>query len=416
MRVDPGFLSHSVLLRIEGFDRQKLLSTCMAQGILLKDIRFEEELSMTLRVTREDFPRLKKAAGNRYRITVLSEKGFRPFFLRMFVRRSTVAGLLLFTALMFYQAAFISEVQIYGYEHLQEAEIRQVLAEHGICEGARKNKDLDGVEAAMYSRFDNLSWIGIEYSGNMASVQIVENKPVPERKDPSQYTHVVADKAGYIEKIIPRNGLRAVEDGTYVKPGDVVITGLMPIVDKTFENREGGFRPVHGEGEVWARILYRFTYYQERFELIRKETGRHLYGISLQLGDFTLDSSDLLWPYDSAVREDKTVFQFVRPLPFSLSVSKVSEVELYKRERSEKEINQLAKAESRQAAKENIPENAQILNNSLKFSPKENIIEVSIALHALEEIGKEQPFSYTPTDSAIKEDTGGTTAFGQSIE
>lgn len=416
MRIDADFLKYSVRLRIEGFEQQKLLSACLKQKILVREVRFENEISMTLLISNLDLERLKKTAGSKYRITVLKEKGAKPTLRRMFARKSTIVGLILFAALMFYQNSFVSEIQIYGYEHLQESEIRQALEAAGLYEGASKKVNLNTVEATMYTSLDNLSWIGIKYIGNMAEVTLVEGSEAEKKPLETQPANVTAKKEGYIEKVVPRQGLQAVEKGTYVKPGDVVISGLLPIYDTTYQRGEGLSRAVHAEGEVWARVLYRFQYYQDRYELIKKETGRHFYGVSLQFGDFHWDSSDLFWPYDSAVREDRKIVKLVRPLPIKLSVTRLSEVELYKRERTKPEIEKLAKAQSREAAKENIPEKAQIINNSLKFSDKENIIEVTIMLHALEEIGKEESFDYTPTGPGIEEGTGGSTAFGESTE
>ena len=89
---------------------------------------------------------------------------------------------------------------------------------------------------------------------------------------------------------------------------------------------------------------------------------------------------------------------------------------MYRKERGEKEIGRAAEAQSRSVVKENLPEKAQIIKNSLKFSAKENIIEVIIMLHSLEEIGKEQNFEppAAVSGAAIQGDTGGTAAFGES--
>ncbi|WP_130863559.1 sporulation protein YqfD [Bacilliculturomica massiliensis] len=416
MRIDADFLKHSVRLRVEGFEQQKLLSACLSRHILVKDIRFENEISMTLRISRRDVAQFKKTAGSRYRITVLAEVGARPVAGRLFAKKSTILGLVVFAALLFYQSSFVSEIRIYGYEINQESEVRAALEEAGLYEGASKSVDLNDVEAQMYGKLDNLSWIGIKYIGNMAEVTMVEGSSAPEKMPVGGPANVVADKAGYIEKVIPRVGQQAVEKGTYVNPGDVVITGLLPVSDTTYKQGENVMRAVRAEGEVWARILYRFTRYQERYEIIRRETGRSFYGVSLQIGDLKLDTGDCFWPYKAADREERQIFRCIRPFPVRFAVTKQSEVELFRRERTEDEIRKLAAAQSREAAKENIPENTQILNNSLKFTDKENIIEVTIMLHALEEIGKEQSFEFNTTGSGIGQGTGGTTAFGESTE
>ena len=54
--------------------------------------------------------------------------------------------------------------------------------------------------------------------------------------------------------------------------------------------------------------------------------------------------------------------------------------------------------------KEKIPENLQILNKSLKFSPGENIIGVAIMLETLEKIGIEKEIIIgNPTDRGTED-------------
>ncbi len=417
MKNKGSFFAYTKVIRVEGFEQQKLLSQCLKKKVVLRRVRFENDLSMTMELRNEDWDTFLGIVKRRYRVTILRENGYKPFILRALQRKSTLVGVLLFLSILIYQASFISEIRVQGYERIEEATIRQALKEVGFYEGCKKNVDINEIKTQMFQKLDNISWIGIKYNGSMAEVTIVEGTREIQPIDASTPVHIAAAKDGYIEKVIAREGIVQTQKGAFVKKGDIVISGELPIVDKAYANRseEELIRYVHANGEVKARILYRFPCYQEKYSLIKKKTGKEFYGVSINFGTFHFDTTKWIWPYNSSVYEERQIVKAVRPIPFKLSLIKLSEVELYRKERSEEEIRQLAKLQVRRFQKENIAENAQIINNSLKFEAKENIIEVTVMLHALEEIGYEVPIVKTKPETEGQEAEGGMNPIGEPI-
>ncbi|NLY70237.1 MAG: sporulation protein YqfD [Clostridiales bacterium] len=381
---------HYITVLVEGFDPQKLLSLCLKEGIALWNIHIRSDLEMTLKLEAKDWKKFMRLKGNRYRVTILSEKGIKPLLKRAFSNKTALIGVALFIFLIYFQSLFISEIRIYGYKSYTEREIREKLKYAGLYEGCSKSIDLDKVEIDMYKQFEDLSWIGIELKGNLAEVTIVEGtKPIP-IVDKEQPCHIVAAKEGYIEKTIAREGKGVVEKGDFVREGDLLITGMIPIEDKTYtqDPENPGYRYVHADGEVYAKTIYRFVYYQEKEELHKDLTGREMPGFSIRIGDLTFNSADIFRPFNSAIYEETVLINTVRPFPIEFATNKQKEVKLRKQTRDHKDIEKRAKQQLREAIKEYIPESAQILNNSLKFSEEENIIEVVIMVEALEDIGK----------------------------
>lgn len=395
------FFEHRMRVKVEGFDQQRILTQLLSAGIALRRIQVISEIEMDLDLKAYDWDRFRKILGSRCRITVLQEQGMTPLFRRLLARRATLAGLLLFGVMLIYQNSFVSEIQIHGYESLKESDIRQSLREAGLYEGCPKSVDLNHIEALMYGKLDNISYIGIKYTGNMAKVTVVEGTGEPERVDLSTPCHIVADQEGYLERIIPKEGVPVKEKGMYVKPGDIVISGVVPVEDRT--NGTISYRNVHADGEVYGRTLYRRTCYQPRKELIKVPTGKKTWGLSLETDGHEWSTSEAFWRYDTSLLEKKRLIHVPAPFSFQLSLTCATEVELYRRDRSEKEIQALGETQAREIIRKEIPDSAQILKKSLKFSPEENIIEVSIMLEALEQIGKPQIFNGTATGSAIAE-------------
>ena len=107
-------------------------------------------LESTAEVEEDDFDGLKAAAGHSYKVTVLKEGGVIPFFRSLRANVLTVAGAFLLGAFLFYQSLFIAEVRIDGYKSISEERIRDVIAETGLYEGARRQESYETLKSALY--------------------------------------------------------------------------------------------------------------------------------------------------------------------------------------------------------------------------------------------------------------------------
>lgn len=409
---------HYKTIRVEGFDLHRLLTLCLKERIALSNIRIRGDLEMTMRLAATDWQRFLKLTGNRYRITVMAEKGVKPLLKRVFRKKSILIGVALFVLLVYYQSCFVSEIRVYGFERLTEREIRENLKLAGLYEGCSKSIDLNQVEIKMFRQIADISWIGITLKGNLAEVTVIEGTEPITAVDVNQPCHIVATKEGYIVKSIAREGKELVTQGDFVNVGDVLISGILPIEDKTYRQDPGKAteRYVHAKGEVYAKIVYRYTYYQEKEELKKEKTGKNIPGFSLTIGNFTFNTARIFWPYDSAIYEERLVFDFLRPIPIRFGINRQSEVELSKQLRSQQSIEKRGKQQIREAMKENIPESAQILNKSLKFYAEENIMMVIIMIDALEEIGEEQTFIPADKGKPVEAPEEGTVPIGESTD
>lgn len=387
-----SYLKHYMKIMVEGFDQQKLLNECITSGIILREIRLKSEIEMTMILTEWNYQRLLKLARNRYRITILYERGYRPLLLKIFNKKSTIAGLILFALIFYYQGSFVSEIRITGYEKYTETQIRESLREAGLYEGCPKQEELSKVKLHIYQDLDNIAWIGVKYTGNMAEVTIVEGTVTPKPVDQSKPCNIIADKEGYLDKVIAREGKIALAQGSYIKPGDVIISGIVPITSTAYGTSESALteRYVHASGEAYARIPYRFSFYQEKYDLKKELTGEKIYGLRLEFGNLKFNGAKWLNNYDSAVYSERVLLKFVRPIPVLLAVARIDEVQLSRKVKSQTELKKEANQIFRTVLKEKIPKKAQLLNKSLKFSSGENIIRVSMMLETLEEIGAEK--------------------------
>lgn len=364
----------------------------MKKKIPLRNIKIKNNIEMTIKIKKSDFAFFNKIAKNVYKISIISEGGYIPLLSVILNNKARVCGILVFILIIYFQTFFISEIRIDGYEVFTEREIRECLKEVGMFEGCSKSLDLEKIKLDMYDKLDNVSFVGINLKGCLAEVKIVEGTINLEKIDKSKPCNIVASKEGYVYKVTPIEGIRAADTGAYVRKGDIVIAGTIPIESTAYGQPESDLteRYVHAEGTVLAKIPYRFIFNQNAYDIIKKKTGKFIYSVDLRLGEKHICTADLYNPFEiSKFKEMKTV-KGIRPFPFSFSISKVNEIELQSRKRSkeeiEKEVNKLARKE----IKEKLPKNVQIINKSLYFGQEKNIIEVAVMIESLQEIGKEQ--------------------------
>ena len=399
-----NFYSDRVEVRIEGFQIGKLLDAAAKNGILLRNVRMHAETEAQAEIASCDLKRLKKLGGARYRITTRKRQGGVYRVRRMRKRPMLPVGILLAAAIVIGESFFGAAIEVDGYRAIPESELRACLAESGVREGVyRPGIDWEKAEAAVFARFPQIMWVRLVYDGRLVLLEVAETGhkiirgetelsaeeedlfiPAPEDRD--GYCDIVAARGGYIERIDPVWGDAMAEPGDYVKKGQVLIRGQIPIEPTTFEENAPKEYYVRAQGEVWARVPYRLTFRQERYlrsaQVAGEQTGQAEQDAekageqgSEQGGRGAEDSA----PGGAAVVADRV-------------------------EKSQKQAKAKAEQQIRIWAKENLPENAEIVKKSLNFTQKENIIEVGVTLEVRQQIGKEQEIEFGTQNSDQQRD------------
>ncbi len=354
-----SFYSHRVQIKIEGFRLNRLLDQAMKNGLQLKAVCMRTDTELTCWISSSDLKQLRRLAKSLYHITILDARGPVPQTHRLLRRPGLVLGCLLVFCMVAVQGFFVEEIQVNGYRAIPENALLDCLQQQGIEKGAfRPDIDWAEAETEIYEAFPQVSWAQLVYSGRMVILNISETDhdiygvDVPSDREHGDdgmaaaeeqyYTNMVASHSGYIESIYPYYGDAVVEKGDYVEEGQILISGCVPLVTTTYT--EEGEEPateyfVNAKGEAWAKVPYKLTFNQERY-LWAEPAG------------------------DSSAKD--------------MVVNRVEKTENQAKKKTEQQI--------RLWAAENLPENAEILKKSLKFSPDGNIIKVSVLLEVRQQI------------------------------
>ena len=400
-----GFLKHYRKIKIEGVDPKRILNKCLKHRITLKDLRWKNDISYTVRLQGDDYERLRRMAGNTYQLTVLKEGGAAPLLQRLKRNIAAVVGAFFLGALLFYQSLFIAQIQVDGYRSLDEAEILATLEEAGIFEGARKQGEYGAAKELLYRTYDTLTWVSFYEEGRLLHVDLAEGGDYKKSTEKAVDTPVdiVASQSGVIRQILPLQGNAKVQKGDYVNRGDLLISGRYKYHSTDYSRGDEEFTQYqHAQGRVLAKVPCRLEYYFEKKQRQKVETGNYFAGIVVHLGDFDFDSTRGWGGYEASVRTERKLFDFVRPLPFSIRLVTVKEVTLTEEERKPEALQKTMEAALRDYEKNSLREGERILSQEVTCTESEGLIKADAVLEVEKDIGVEKKINTKKEDQEKK--------------
>ncbi|MDO4485678.1 MAG: sporulation protein YqfD [Bacillota bacterium] len=402
-----GFLKHYRRIRIEGTNLCELINKCIKNEIELKNLHWKNNIESTVELPGEEFSRFRKLAGHSCRIYVIKEGGAVPVFRSFKANLLTVAGAFLLGALIFYQSLFIAEIRIEGYRSIDEASIREVLAEAGLYEGVRKPGDYNDVKNAIYENFEKITWVSIYENGRMVKVNIAEAGNTEEAEvEETSPVDIVAERSGIIERVIPLKGNAKVQKGDYVNKGDVLISGRYKYQSTDYSKGDDFLVMYsHAEGQVLAKVPKRLTYYIEKNKREKTPEGKWIPGVSIRAGDLKIDTADAFNRFEASVRYEKRVVNIVKPLPVDIRLVKINQVALTEKRQSPDKIRKVVEAAVRQYARENLGKDEKILDMDVDYTESQGLIKADVLLELLEDIGSEKPVKIKKEEKKSKETT-----------
>ena len=272
-------LRGQVRLRVECAFPERVLNLCGVRDLAFGDLEWESEAAFTCRMSRRDFHTLSRAAERlECTLTVVGREGA-PFFLGRFRhRQALVVGMVGLGLGLFLGSFFVWDYQITGNEAVPEERILRALEQCGVGIGSF-GLALDGedIRNQMLLEIPELSWVAVNVSGCRAEVQVRERVEPPELLDETTPSNVVARRSGLVLEIRDWNGMAAVQPGTAVTEGQLLISGVEDLDTL-------GARVLAGMGSVQARTWYTLTTQIPLTGMEKQYTGREKRTSALVLG------------------------------------------------------------------------------------------------------------------------------------
>lgn len=377
-----------VIITIEGYFLEKFINICIHRQIFLWDIKRHGSRKMTLKISIKGFKLLRPIAlKTKCRVRISKRVGL-PFIKSRYKKRKTfLVGAVACVVLFYVMTSFIWSIEIVGNEKINSSFILDKLSESGIKQGVLKYKvDTKKVVNDLMLKIDKLGWVGVSIKGTKLKVQVDERIMPPKLVEKDKPCDIVAKKDGIIKSVISKAGFDLVKPGDTVVEGQILVTGNVPGKDET-----SGVTPLHAISTVKARTWYEGVSPVITKPTVKERTGNKankyavvLFGKRINLSWGKLSYSN----YDKV--EIKKVLSFGEDLvlPFEFIDDIYYETQEVVRDISDKEAEDIAADKAYDIAKENMPEDAEIIKKDIKILNNDDETKsVKVIIECIEDIG-----------------------------
>ena len=374
---------------VEGFFLERFLNLCMNRGIELWNVEKITDIQMLVNIKKKDVVKVKDIANTtRCRMTLQFERGFIHFFQKYRKRKIALLGVFLGIAGVISYTSRIWHIEVIGDFKIPIEELYQELNTEKVKKGVlKKNLDFQQIKNNIYLRRNDIAWMGFEVKGTKALIKFVERTVANIMDEEALPCDIVADKDGIVEKIIVKEGTKAVQVGDYVRCGDILISGMV-------EGKESSKRLVHSEGKILVRTCYQAKACIPYEKDIPTRTGREARDYQLILGKYKINLRNTgtnFEKYDTITKEEDFVLFGKKILPIRWQEKDYQELSVNTIQYTKEQAMEVAKLEALQQLKTQIAiANDGISSDAYQIIIAEQYVIAELKVECMESIGKKQ--------------------------
>lgn len=390
------FFGGYLYIRLTGFTPERFLNLCMANQIVLWDLAAREggcQFFVMVKDYRRVRPLARKAGIH---LEILRKSGL-PFFLHRNRKRKLYGvGVACFFLILFLMSQFIWNISLEGNRRFTDDTLLRYLDTLDVRYGMRKEKvDCDLLEESIRSQYPEIIWVSARISGTRLMIRVKENEVmgvIPVREESPQ--DLASDRSGTITRMVVRQGKAQVQAGDEIVPGQILVSGQVPIVNDAGETVNVQY--VCADADIYARTEEAYTERIPRLTKERVRTGRVRQGIR---GRFFHHSAVLLfpktgnlfWEYTAKTRQVCLMKDFY--LPVWLDRITAREYSLSERPWRQEELEMVKNQIHQQKMQTFTKKGVQIIENDVKILDKQTHWEVQGRFVLEQKVGAGQPIA-----------------------
>lgn len=300
--------------------QEKLLSQLLENGITLRKVKVSDGI-ISGTVSPLDYYTVAETARRcGVRIKAGKRRGLYFTLSRYSKRVGLYVGLLLFAVMLSVNRSRVADIIIEG--DAPKAQVLQILEECGIKEGAdREGLKLFKAEQELMLGIENCAWADVSCIGYRVNVHIETGTPVPDIEDNTSPRNLVATRDAVVVRQTIRKGAAAVEVGSGVQAGGLLVSGVVETSSIVLNGSEtGNVLFVRADAEIIGEFRETQEFFVPYSETLHIADGEETRFSSIVFGD---DVYPLYFGkafVDNAVYSEETslVHIFGAEMPFKL--------------------------------------------------------------------------------------------------
>ncbi|SDC72385.1 similar to stage IV sporulation protein [Paenibacillus sp. UNCCL117] len=384
-----GRLQGFVRVEVTGGRPERLVNLLSEKRMSVWDIRYLDQHRITFHITVRDFFRLRpllKETGSGLRIR--GKEGM-PFWLDKLEKRKFFAiGLLGFVIGIYLLSSMVWQVKVEGNETITPERILQAAKEEGIFRTQWKFRLREPSELArgLQSRLPDAAWIGVEVRGTHVIVKVVEAR-IPVKPPLMNPRHLVASKNALVTDIFAEKGRPLVKPNTYVRKGDILISGLL--------GDETNTQTVVASGTVKGIVWYKPTVEVPLVRSYKVYTGESKLRSYLVLGSRAVQLTgygSMPFEQTETIQDRKSLSWRSYVLPIGWLKEKVMEVQIQEHPLEAKEAAAIGLEQAKASILSESGKGSRVISEKILHEKAENgKVYMEVLLEVEEPIAVEQP-------------------------
>lgn len=343
------FCKGYLILELWGNSKERFLNLCKARKFEIIDI-VDVNGTLFCKINYKDYFKIKPFVRKTGCLPKIKKKTGVPFLLQKFKKRKGgLAGILIGIFLLYQCTQHIWYIDVQGgFLHTRQQIVQVLKNEMQVYGGVGREKvDCTELEKKLRLLYNEIGWVSVEKKGCNLYIKLNESTMPIQVEKPETPSHIIAEKDGVIRSVEVVSGIAMVKNGDNVKAGDILISGIVPVVGDYDEILAQ--KPVGAQGKVCIEtdFSYQVSYpmeYKEKIETERKK-GVGFFWLQKKLFSYIPRYSD--GKYD-IITFDMVPFVFRDyELPFFIRTYEVSNYVLMKKRMTKDEAEQKAETKYR---------------------------------------------------------------------
>jgi similar to stage IV sporulation protein len=159
---------------------------------------------------------------------------------------------------MLVNSLFIWKISVEGNYSYSDSQIINFIHKQKIKEGILRTEiDSDKIEKDIRKNFEDISWVCAEIKGTNLIIHIKENYITEISAIEDEPYDIVANRDATIVSVLVRSGSAMVKVGDTVKKGDVLISGVVDVVDESEQKLFSKF--CNADGDIVGETVYDYN-------------------------------------------------------------------------------------------------------------------------------------------------------------
>ena len=386
------FFKNRITINVKGKNIERFLKKLVREKIELYKIDVIHYNEINIKVNYIDLKRILELKTI-YDIEIINYYGFLKFKRLLYKNKILILSIIIGICLLFFLSNIIFNIEIIHNDKEIRDMLKSELKKYDVTSFKLKKdyNELENIKKKILNEHKKeLEWIEIEVVGTKYIIRVEERK-MNKKEEIVPIRNIVATKHAIIKSIEAKHGDIVKEINTYVKPGDVIISGDIKLNEES-KAKVGAEGIVYGEVWYQTQVEFPYEYHEKQY------TGNKKNIYSLKFLDNYFDLFNFK-PYKQSENKEKNI---IGNSLLPISLVKIEQREVIKKDKiySEKEALNEALKLAKNKIEANLDEKEYIISQKkLKVDARNSKIVVDVFFKVYENIT-----GYSDIPEEIKEE------------